>query len=311
MTVAVLLTELVLAVALSAATVALSIRVAQRYAVVDRPDGTRKQQQLPIPRLGGVAVAVAFAAVTVVAVLVSDRAALLPGLVGVLVPAVAIAVLGAWDDARELGAWPRLAVQGLVAATAYALGTRITLTGFPLVDAALTVAFVVVVVNGVNLLDNSDGLAAATVLISAAGATVIAVILGQALVALMGCALIGVCLGFLWHNWFPARVYLGDAGAYLLGYLLAVLVIRLRPEELSPLAGVAVALLLVALPLADTAFVVIRRLRAGVHPFTAGRDHLSHRLQDRGRSVPASVLTLQVVPSIAAVGALILATVAT
>jgi UDP-GlcNAc:undecaprenyl-phosphate GlcNAc-1-phosphate transferase len=181
----------------------------------------------------------------------------------------------------------------LLAVVAFALGSRVALTGILWVDAAITVFWFMAVVNGINLLDNSDGLAGSTVLVSSLGASIIAVLFGQQLVSLLGFALVGVCIGFLWHNWYPAKVYLGDSGAYFLGFLLATLVLRLRPESVSQLAGVAIALLLVALPLLDTSYVVIKRLRAGVHPFTAGRDHLSHVLQDRGRSVPASVLSLQ------------------
>ena len=148
-------------------------------------------------------------------------------------------------------------------------------------------------VNGINLLDNSDGLAGATVLVSALGASIIAIVFGQLFNSLLGLALVGVCVGYLWHNWHPATVYMGDSGAYFLGFLLATLVIRLRPDSMQPMWGALIALLLVALPIVDTTYVVVKRLRAGIHPFTAGRDHLSHVLQDRGRSVPGSVLLLQ------------------
>jgi len=85
---------------------------------------------------------------------------------------------------------------------------------------------------------------------------------------------------------------MGDSGAYFLGFLLAVLAIRLRPVDSPQAIGVLIAILLLLLPLVDTSYVVISRLRRGVHPFTAGRDHLSHVLQNRGASVPASVLAL-------------------
>ena len=85
---------------------------------------------------------------------------------------------------------------------------------------------------------------------------------------------------------------MGDAGAYFLGFLLAVLTIRLRPIEAPQVIGILIAILLMLLPIVDTTYVVISRLRRGVHPFTAGRDHLSHVLQARGASVPASVLLL-------------------
>jgi UDP-GlcNAc:undecaprenyl-phosphate/decaprenyl-phosphate GlcNAc-1-phosphate transferase len=150
-------------------------------------------------------------------------------------------------------------------------------------------------------------LAASTVLVSAVGASIIALLFNQQLVSLMAIALAGVAAGFLFHNWFPARVYMGDSGAYFLGFLLAILAVRLRPEGVPSWAGIAIALLLVALPIIDTFYVVSKRVMNGIHPFTAGRDHLSHRLQDKGRTVPGSVLLLQGVSIVGASGAVLIA----
>ena len=210
-----------------------------------------------------------------------------------LLPALGAALLGYADDRRHLDPKLRIALQAVLAIVAYWSGSQVAISGNGIVDGLATVVFYLVVVNGINLLDNSDGLAGSTVLVSAVGASLIAFIFGQQLVGLLGVALVGVCIGFLWHNWHPATVYLGDAGAYFLGFLLATLVIRLRPESVPPLAGSVIAVLLVALPIVDTTYVVLKRLRRGIHPFTAGRDHLSHVIQDRGRSVPFSVLLLQ------------------
>ena len=123
----------------------------------------------------------------------------------------------------------------------------------------------------------------------------------------MGLALVGVALGFLRYNWFPARVYLGDSGAYFLATLLAVLIIKMRPESVDPRIAIMIVLLLIVLPLVDTGYVVIKRLRSGIHPFTAGRDHLSHKLQGNGQHVATSVLVLQLLSVTGAVGAVLLA----
>lgn len=280
----------------SAVCVALSIRVANRLAFHDHPDGGRKTQDRPIPKLGGVAVAAAFTLSGLAATMVVNGSAeIVLGTAGVLIPALGAALLGYADDRQHLDPKLRIGLQAALAVVAFLAGSQVRVTGIPLLDAIATMVFYLVVVNGINLLDNSDGLAGSTVLVSAVGASVIAAIFGQQLVGLLGVALVGVCLGFLWHNWHPATVYLGDAGAYFLGFLLATLVIRLRPDSVPPVAGSIIALLLVALPLVDTTYVVVKRLRAGIHPFTAGRDHLSHVIQDRGRSVPFSVLSLQAV----------------
>jgi UDP-GlcNAc:undecaprenyl-phosphate GlcNAc-1-phosphate transferase len=210
-----------------------------------------------------------------------------------MLPGVAMAVLGLIDDRHNLNPWLRLAAQAVIAVGALLGGSRIGLTPNEFVNAAFFVLWVMIVVNAVNMLDNSDGLAGSTVLVSSLASAIVALIFGQFLVAALAFALAGVAAGFLWHNWYPAKVYLGDSGAYFLGFMLAVLVVRLRPTELPPIQAAAIAVLLVALPLVDLVYVVTRRLASGVHPFTAGRDHLSHTVQRRGLSVPHAVLVLE------------------
>jgi UDP-GlcNAc:undecaprenyl-phosphate GlcNAc-1-phosphate transferase len=100
---------------------------------------------------------------------------------------------------------------------------------------------------------------------------------------------------------------MGDSGAYFLGFLLAILTVRLRPEGASGLEGALIAVLLVLLPLVDTTYVVTTRIRAGVHPFTPGRDHLSHVLQGRGASVPVSVAVLQLMLFVSVAAAVMIA----
>jgi UDP-GlcNAc:undecaprenyl-phosphate GlcNAc-1-phosphate transferase len=279
--------------ALSAVAVAVSIRIAHRTGALDHPDGGRKTQGGPIPRLGGLAVALSYCVVVLaICLAVGGReTALLAA--AVVVPALLAAAIGLADDRAGLSPWTRLAAQGLVGLVAWAAGTRISATGMPVVDAALLLAWFLVIINGVNLLDNTDGLAGSTVLVAAVGGALVAALNGQHLVSLMGVSLAGVAAGFLWHNWFPATVYLGDSGAYFLGTLLAILTVRIRPSEAPPAIGVAIAVLLALLPIVDTCYVIVTRARQRVHPFTAGRDHLSHRLQSHGFSIPLSVLALQ------------------
>ena len=277
---------------LSLGSVAASIRIAHRVGAVDRPDSERKIQERPIPKLGGVAVALTLLIVVVAALWILDRESDIPLALGVLGPALGVAILGYVDDIREINPWVRLGSQAALALIAWFAGTQVNVFGIAALDAAIMVIWIVAIINGLNLLDNSDGLAGSTVLVSSIGAGVIAVINGQNIISLMAFSITGIAIGFLWHNWYPARVYMGDSGAYFLGFLLAVLAIRLRPVDSPQAIGVLIAILLLLLPLVDTSYVVISRLRRGVHPFTAGRDHLSHVLQNRGASVPASVLAL-------------------
>lgn len=291
------------AAALSGLTVAVSIRIAHRVGALDHPDSPRKLQERPVPRLGGIAVALSFSFITIAVLAIGGQSQNAVLAASVLLPALAMAVLGFVDDRKHLKPLTRLTFQALAALAAWFLGTTVIVTGIQWLDLMVFVLWVVVIVNGVNLLDNSDGLAGSTVLVASLGATAIAAAGGQELVRVLGASLAGVALGFLWHNWAPARVYLGDSGAYFLGFLVAVLAVRLRPESLTLPWSMFVPLLLLALPLLDTAFVVARRLFSGVHPFTAGRDHLSHEFQRRGLGIAQSVLVLQIAAVIGAVSA--------
>lgn len=285
--------------------VGLSIRLSMRWKVLDHPDGGRKTQSSPVPKLGGIAVAVVMTLIVSVGFVATGRLGL--GLaLQVLVPALAAAAIGFLDDRNDLNPYVRLLFVAVVGALAWLLGSRIELTGVAALDTAMTVLWVVVLVNAVNLLDNADGLAASTVFVMAAAASTIAALFGQALVSLLGVTLMGVAIGYLRHNWHPARVYMGDSGAYFLGTLMALLLIRLAPTAVPPGIAAAAVLLIALLPLLDMTFVVVRRVRSGIHPFTAGRDHLSHELQRRGCSVPVSVSLLQVISLIGAISAVVI-----
>ena len=281
--------------ALAWVSVRVSIRIANLTGALDSPDGDRKIQATAVPRLGGVAVAVAFSIATLVGL---TSIGLLWGsmlAISIVFPALLASVIGLVDDYRNLSPRVRLALQACVGATAFLCGTQADLTGNIYINAGITIFWVMLIINGMNLLDNSDGLAASPTLVSGLASLSIALMLGQDLIALLAISLVGVSAGFLVLNWFPARVYLGDSGAYFLGTLLALLVLRLRPTELNAFQAILVAALLVSLPIIDTVYVTLMRLKRGVHPFTAGRDHLSHRLQRMGISVSKSVLILQTI----------------
>jgi UDP-GlcNAc:undecaprenyl-phosphate GlcNAc-1-phosphate transferase len=225
----------------------------------------------------------------------------------VLLPALIVAGLGFIDDIRALNPWIRLIAQTLLALLVWFTGTQVGFFQIGWLDAAVTVLWIVGLTNAMNLLDNADGLAASTTLVASLGTGIVAVIYGQYFVGALAFALAGTAAGFLWHNWAPATVYLGDAGAYFLGFLLAIVTLRLRPVGIALPWSAFIPVLLVFVPILDTTFVVTRRLLAGRHPFTPGRDHLSHLLMDRGLSVRTSVATLQVVLIVSVSGAVALA----
>jgi UDP-GlcNAc:undecaprenyl-phosphate GlcNAc-1-phosphate transferase len=292
---------------LSAIFVQLSIWLAHWSGLTDSPDGGRKTQDQPIPKLGGIAVAMAFTLFFLTAVGVSGEITAFQLLASVLLPALIVAGLGFIDDVRALNPWIRLIAQTLLALLVWFTGTQVGFFQIGWLDAAVTVLWIVGLTNAMNLLDNADGLAASTTLVASLGTGIVAVIYGQYFVGALAFALAGTAAGFLWHNWAPATVYLGDAGAYFLGFLLAIVTLRLRPVGIALPWSAFIPVLLVFVPILDTTFVVTRRLLAGRHPFTPGRDHLSHLLMDRGLSVRTSVATLQVVLIVSVSGAVALA----
>jgi len=292
---------------LSALFVQGSIWLAHWSGLTDKPDGDRKTQDRPIPKLGGIAVAIAFTLIFLTAVGVSGEITAFQLLASVLLPALIVAGLGFIDDVRTLNPWVRLVAQTLLALLVWFAGTQVGFFGITWLDAAITVLWIVGLTNALNLLDNSDGLAASTTLVASVGTGLVAVIYGQYFVGGLAFALAGTAAGFLWHNWHPATVYLGDAGAYFLGFLLAIVTLRLRPVGLVLPWSALIPILLVFVPIADTTFVVIRRVLSGKHPFTPGRDHLSHVLMDRGLSVRWSVGVLQIVLVVSVAGAVWLA----
>jgi UDP-GlcNAc:undecaprenyl-phosphate GlcNAc-1-phosphate transferase len=274
------------ALALSSLLVWLSIAFAHRFDFLDKPDGDRKFQEHAIPKLGGLVIKEALE---------------------MLLPAIAAAAIGYADDKRGLSPSVRLALQACVgAAIALSLKDTVNIFDSSILNAIVIVIWVMVLINGVNLLDNSDGLAGATVLICALASSAVAAISGQILISALGLALAGTAAGFLLHNWTPARVYMGDSGAYFFGTMLAVLTLQLKVTYDHPLWTLAIPLLLVSLPLVDTGFVVASRIRRGLHPFTAGRDHLSHLIQRSGISVSSSVFILEALPCVTGAAAIAL-----
>ncbi len=233
-------------------------RLALRVGIVDRP-GPLKTHRSPVPYLGGVAVLLG----VVVGPLGADRPAM-------LVPYALATALGVVDDARGLPPRARLSAEALIGASA-----AVVVPG-PLEVRCATAVLLVVLMNAVNLLDGQDGLAAGACLLSAAA---FAILGGDA--RSIALALSGALAAFLVFNTPPARMYLGDGGAYLVGAVLATL-----PALTSP--GISVwsvwiaTPLIVALPLADTGVAVLRRLRAGQPLLLGDRSHVYDQLVDRG-----------------------------
>ncbi len=259
--------------------------------LVDRPTGYKAHRKVT-PYLGGVVIALA--------VILGRLAhpptrleAIITGLGAVLV------VMGLLDDDRTLPPLPRFCAETACAVVAVIAGLRVIGTGVYGLDVAVTILLLVGITNAMNLLDNMDGLAAGVTAAGAAGAAVLAALGNHTDTTAQAVTLVGACLAFLVYNARPASIFMGDAGALFLGFLLAAVAIEAGNPLPEP-AGLVVTLLIVALPAADTATVVVARLRHHRSPFAGGRDHLSHRLAGTGMGPGPAVALLVAVEAVLA-----------
>lgn len=268
----------------------IAIRIAVQKNLLDHP-GMRKIHSSPIPYLGGMAIVIAFTISLAGAAAIEPPESGMSELFLVLVVALTLAGVGLLDDLRNLSPPARLIVEIACASIMWIGGIGVEFSQFELLNFGLTLLWFVGITNAFNLLDNMDGLAAGLAAVSCLTFFFMAQANGQFLVASLAIALCGCALGFLRHNFFPARVYMGDSGALFLGFLVAYLGAKIRmsggaAESFLPRA------IACSVPILDTTLVVISRLRSGRGPFEGGQDHLSHRLIKLGLSVPISVSTI-------------------
>jgi UDP-GlcNAc:undecaprenyl-phosphate/decaprenyl-phosphate GlcNAc-1-phosphate transferase len=278
-------------------------RLAIRWGVLSKPT-QRGVHREPVPYFGGLGILVgALAGASVLP-------AFDPATLGVVAGAIAIAVIGAFDDAFDLKWSLKMGLEVLVALGAWALGVRIHewsppttesyFTLAPVLSATLTVLWLVSVTNAMNFIDGLDGLAGGGGAIASLALTVIACMWialkghtwERAEVAVLGAACAGGCIGFLRFNFHPARVFMGDCGALMLGWCLASLaVLGAFKSTLLYLCPIV----LLGLPLSDTAWAVIRRLWRRQSLATADREHIHHRVLSRVASQRWAVLILYAV----------------
>jgi UDP-GlcNAc:undecaprenyl-phosphate/decaprenyl-phosphate GlcNAc-1-phosphate transferase len=267
-----------------------------RVGMVDRP-GPRKIHLEPIPLLGGIAI---YAAV-ILAVLVSYPSRTVSEILGILAGATLLLLVGTLDDRgllhHQVKLFLAMPAAGLIVLSS---GTRANIfstvlpgrLGF-LADAGLTVFWITGITAAFSILDYMDGVCAGIAAIASLFLAILASLNGQVLVTTLSAAVLGATLGFLKWNFSPAKIFMGDGGAMLLGFLMATLSLKLRVNAVSPHAGWLAPILVLAVPIFDTALVSVSRLRRGLIPFTSpGKDHTGHRLAKSGLGTRASVLTL-------------------
>lgn len=264
----------------------LARHLALRLGITDQP-GARKIHVNPIPLLGGLAIYGAF----IVALLLFGNRYALSELVSILVGASLMSFLGVWDDRRSLSPLLKLLGQLLAASILVISGVRIGTFQWEALNIAVTLGWVVVITNAMNLLDNMDGLSGGVGATAAIFFLLLAAMNNQYLVGALSAALVGACIGFLVYNFNPASIFMGDAGSLFLGFILAAVGIKLRFPDGIEIVTWMVPVLILGLPLFDTALVIVSRLRRGFNPLTTpGKDHVSHRLVAMGYTRREAVL---------------------
>lgn len=276
-------------VATALAAVPVAARIARRTGFLDRPVGY-KEHGIPTPYLGGSAVLVAFIVTTIA--FADGLGRFLPVVLGALL----LWAVGTTDDRINLS--PQLRVGATIAT---AVGLWVGDLGWNIFDSsaadlALTIVWVVGLVNAFNLMDNLDGATGSVAAAASVGIGAFALVNGDAALAALSFGLVGACLGFLRSNLAqPARIFLGDGGSMPVGFIVAAMAIAApRTDDLGG-GAVLVAALLAGLVILDTTLVVISRRRRGVTLLTGGRDHLTHRLLGMVGSARRVAGTLSVV----------------
>lgn len=264
----------------------LARRLALASGVVDAPNA-RKVHKAPTPLLGGAAIYLAF----IVAVVLFGSRQEVRQLVGVLIGATFVSVVGVIDDVRGVRASLKLLAQVVAASILPLVGLQVRLFPSDALNMALTIFWVVGVTNALNLLDNMDGLSGGIAAVAAAHFLLLAAINGQFLVGALSAALLGACIGFLRYNFNPASIFMGDTGSLFIGFILAALGIKLRFLGNTYVVTWMVPVVVLLLPIFDTSLVFVSRLRRGLNPLTTpGKDHLSHRLVALGWTRREAVL---------------------
>ena len=270
--------------------------LALRVGMVDLP-GPRKVHLQPIPLLGGLAMYIA----VVLAILSAFEGPARAQIVGILSGATVVAAVGFFDDRGWLHHQVKLFVAmplaaGILLVTGIHAQVFSILVGGPLgdvLDAILTILFVVGITAAFSILDHMDGLCAGIAAMASIFFAMIAYLNGQTLVTTLAAAVLGASTGFLRWNFKPAKIFMGDGGAMFLGFLMATLGLKLRLENSPHLAGWLAPLLILGVTIFDTTLVSVSRARRGLLPFTTpGKDHAAHRIANLGLGQRGAVVTL-------------------
>ena len=295
------------------------ISLAKRTGAMDEPDA-RKVHKKPIPRIGGLAIYAGFTvAIIFVAIKFGFDAEMINEVVGLTFSGSLIVALGLVDDYKNLPAKIKLLGQIGAAAVLVLLfdvridfvtdpfGDYIYLDNFPIPHLAIpvTMFWLVGLTNTVNLIDGLDGLAAGVASIASFTILLIALEQNFVLVAILTAALAGAAVGFLKYNFHPAEIFMGDTGSMFLGFMLAGISVTGAVKSVATIALI-VPIFALGLPILDTTFAIVRRLRGGVPIFKPDKGHLHHRLLSVGFTQRQAVLLMYVISALFGLSAIAL-----
>ncbi len=306
-----ILLALLIAMAVSFAATPFVKKLAYKVGAIDVPKDNRRMHKVPIPRLGGLAIFIAFLLSTVLFADIDRQ------LQGILLGSIIIVILGVLDDIMTLKALPKFIVQILAAAVAVYHGCVIDTLSNPNIFGSslylhlgswgipITIIWIVAITNAVNFIDGLDGLAVGVSAISTCSLLVIALLVSEGNIGIVLAALLGSCLGFIPYNMNPAKIFMGDTGATFLGYVMATLSVT-GLFKLYAIISFAVPFLILGIPIFDICFAFLRRIAKGQNPMVADRGHVHHRLIDMGFSQKQAVAITYMMTAILGLAAVVL-----
>lgn len=282
-------------------------RLARAHGWLEKPRLERHVHTSPMPRLGGVAICAAFMVLASVSLFVPGRLGLsihlpLNAKLAFLGSGLIIFALGFYDDLRGVNAYVKFGVQALAAMLLYFGGLGIhrfdLIPSGPILQSfiglPLTILWVLLITNAFNLIDGLDGLAAGSALFSTVVVFIVSLIVPNPVVTCLAIALAGAILGFLGFNFHPATIFLGDSGSLFIGFILSALALA-GSQKAPTMVAVAIPVVSLGLPLMDVALAIVRRFLAGKPLFAGDRQHIHHKLLNRGLSQRDAVLILYAV----------------
>lgn len=292
--------------------------LAVKFNAIDVPEDNRRVHKKPIPRLGGLAILIGFLmGLICYAVIIgfTDTMIFNGQILGLILGIVVIEFAGIWDDIKPIRAWTKLLFQIVAAGIVVGFGVRVEFLSNPFVENGiidlgiwsipLTMIWIVGITNAINFIDGLDGLAAGVATISSISLLFIAIYLNQPQTIVLTTAVAGATMGFLPFNFNPAKIFMGETGSAFLGFTLGTISIMGLVKSYTAIA-IIVPLIVLGLPIFDTAFAIVRRIIHGKSPMQADRGHLHHRLVDSGLSQKQSVIILYIISAFLGLAGIVL-----